>query len=158
VARKTKAEEAAAQGEPAPPVVQAPAPAAAEAKDGVVEPAQKVETPESNPARWMHERLVNQIVEFEKGLDADHEVGGRFVEGPNAEALHIENMASWGPDMIIFQGKYSDGRKFELIQHFSQVSMFLVAIRKMEEAPRRIGFDLVRTMKENQHAWGDPVS
>jgi hypothetical protein len=131
-------------------------------RQGVVEPADArapAETPQNNPARWMHERLVNQIVEFEKGLDADHEVGGRFVEGPNSEALHIENIASWGPDMVIFVGKYSDGRKFELLQHFSQVSLFLVAIRKTEDNPaRRIGFELKQSLQDQPHPWGDPVS
>lgn len=115
------------------------------------------ETPETNPARWMHERLVNQIVEFEKSLDADHEVGGRFVQGPNAEAVHIENVASWGPDMIIFVGQFPDGRKFELIQHYNQVSLFLVAMRPVNEEPRRIGFDLMRAVQEAP-PWGDPIS
>jgi hypothetical protein len=115
------------------------------------------ETPETNPARWMHERLVNQIVAFEKGLDADHEVGGRFVQGPNAEPVHIENVASWGPDMIVFVGQYPDGRKYELIQHYSQVNLFLVAMPTVTEEPRRIGFDLMKAVKENP-PWGDPVS
>lgn len=115
------------------------------------------ETPETNPARWMHERLVRQIVEFEKTLDANQEVGGRFVQGPNAEALHIENVVSWGPDMIIFVGQYSDGRKFELIQHYTQVNLFLVAMRTTNEEPRRIGFELLRAAKE-QPPWGDPIS
>jgi hypothetical protein len=81
----------------------------------------------------MHERLINQIVEFEKDLDNEHEVGGRFVQGPGAEPLHIENVASWGPDMIIFVGKYSDGRKFEIIQHYSQVNLFLDEIEVIEQ-------------------------
>jgi hypothetical protein len=127
------------------------------AKPARTEKTDVVETPETNPARWMHERLVNQIVEFEKSLDAEHEVGGRFVQGPNAEAVHIENVASWGPDMIIFVGAFPDGRKFELIQHYSQVSLFLVAMRPVNEEPRRIGFDLMRAVKEAP-PWGDPVS
>jgi len=116
------------------------------------------DTPEANPARWMHERLINQIVEFEKGLDSQHEVGGRFVQGPGSEPLHIENVASWGPDMIIFVGKYSDGRKFEIIQHYSQVNLFLVAMRTTSEEPRRIGFELQRPMTDDGPVWGDPIS
>jgi hypothetical protein len=116
------------------------------------------ETPETNPARWMHERLINQIVEFEKDLDSEHEVGGRFVQGPGSEPLHIENVASWGPDMIIFVGKYSDGRKFEIIQHYSQVNLFLVAMRTTSQEPRRIGFELQHAMKDEGPVWGDPIS
>ena len=128
----------------------------AEAKTGEVVDAAKPEPP--NPAAWMHERLVRQIVEFEKALDPEHEVGCRFVEGPNNEALHIENVASWGPDMVIFFGQYSDGRKFELMQHYSQVSMLLTSVRKLTEEPRRIGFELLRTLNDQPPPWGDPVS
>src|SRR5262249_36315924 len=55
-----------------------------------------------DPAAWMHQRLVNQIMEFEKNLGPEHEIGGRFVEGPGSEPLHLANVASWGPDMILF--------------------------------------------------------
>jgi len=30
--------------------------------------------------------------------------------------------------MILFMGQFADGRKFELIQHYSQVSVLLVAV------------------------------
>ncbi len=106
----------------------------------------------------MHERIVHQIIEFEKGLDPDHEIGGRFVAGPNSEALHIETVANWGPDMIVFLGQFPDGRKFELIQHYSQVSILLVAVPKMNEAPRRIGFELMKTVKKQAHPWADPIT
>jgi len=111
-----------------------------------------------NPAQWMHERLVHQIIEFEKNLGADLEVGGRFVEGPGSEPLHIVNIASWGPDMVLFIGQFADGRKFELIQHYSQVSVLLVAVPKMTEEPRRIGFELMKNFRDQPHAWGDPIS
>jgi hypothetical protein len=111
-----------------------------------------------DPATWMHQRLVHQIIEFEKHLGADLELGGRFVGGPANEPLHISNVASWGPDMIVFMGQYSDGRKFELLQHYSQVSVLLVAIPKLKDEPRRIGFELLKNVKELPHPWGDPVS
>lgn len=112
-----------------------------------------------DPAAWMHQRLVNQIVEFEKNLGPDHEIGGRFVEGPGSEPLHISNVASWGPDMILFMGQFPDGRRFELMQHYSQVSVLLVAVPKLtDEPPRRIGFELMRNMPELPLPWGDPIS
>ena len=111
-----------------------------------------------DPAAWMHQRLVNQIVAFEKNLGPDHEIGGRFVEGPGSEPLHISNVASWAPDMILFMGQFSDGRKFELIQHYSQVSVLLVAVPKATDEPRRIGFELLKNMPELPQPWGDPVS
>lgn len=113
-----------------------------------------------NPAQWMHQRLVHQIIDFEKNLGPDHEVGGRFVEGPGNDPLHISNLASWGPDMILFMGEYADGRKFELIQHYSQVSILLMAVPKAKESdePRRIGFDLMKNFKDQPWPWGDPES
>lgn len=128
---------------------------------GVVETAGVPATAEQkpfDPSAWMHERIVHQIMEFEKNLGPDHEIGGRFVEGPNNEPLHITNVASWGPDMVMFMGEYPDGRKFELMQHYSQVSMLLVAVPKMNKEPRRIGFELIKTVKEQDHPWEDPVS
>jgi hypothetical protein len=111
-----------------------------------------------DPASWMHQRLVHQIIEFEKHLGADHELGGRFVGGPTNEPLHISNVASWGPDMIVFMGQYQDGRRFELLQHYSQVSVLLVAVPKAKDEPRRIGFELLKNVKELPHPWGDPIS
>lgn len=127
-------------------------------KDGVVEAAAQPpahrERPH-DPAAWMHQRLVHQIMEFEKNLGPEHEVGGRFVQGPSGEPLHLSNVASWSPDMILFMGEFADGRKWELMQHYSQVSLLLVAIPRTSDTPRRIGFDLARKYEEQ---WGDPVS
>jgi hypothetical protein len=120
-------------------------------------PAEHEEKP-YDPAAWMHQRLVHQVMEFEKNLGPDHEVGGRFVEGPGSEPLHLANIASWGPDMILFMGEFPDGRKWELIQHYSQVSLLLVAVRKMSDEPRRIGFELMKTVKEQDVPWEDPIS
>jgi hypothetical protein len=132
-------------------------------KGGVIEPAGDEAQPPAeqrpfDPAAWMHERIVHQILEFEKNLGPDHEIGGRFVEGPSNEPLHIQNVASWGPDMIMFVGQFPDGRKFELLQHYSQVSMLLVAVPKLKKQPRRIGFELLKNVKEQDHPWGDPIA
>jgi len=135
-----------------------PASGAPGPKTGVVEtPSTPAEQP-YDPSAWMHQRIVNQIMEFEKNLGPDHEIGGRFVEGPNAEVLHISNVASWGPDMIMFLGEYADGRRFELIQHYSQVSVLLVAAPKRSDEPKRIGFELIKSVKDQAHPWGDPIS
>lgn len=121
-------------------------------------PAVTEEQKPYDPAAWMHQRLVHQIMEFEKNLGPDHEVGGRFIEGPGNEPLHLANVASWGPDMILFLGEFPDGRKWELIQHYSQVSLLLVAVRKMKDEPRRIGFELLKTVKTQDTPWEDPIT
>jgi hypothetical protein len=47
------------------------------------------------------------------------------------------------PDMILFGGIREDGKRVVLIQHYSQLSVLLVALAVSKgEAPRRIGFRL----------------
>jgi hypothetical protein len=55
-------------------------------------------------------------------------------------------------------GEWPDGRKFELIQHYSQVSMLLVAVKKQNDEPRRIGFEMLKTVKEQDVPWEDPIT
>lgn len=62
------------------------------------------------PAKWMYERVARQIIEFEKKLSADQEIGGRFVSAPREGVFHIEDISYWGPDMLIFYGTDADGR------------------------------------------------
>lgn len=93
-----------------------------------------------NPAEWMYERLGNYIKDFEDQLDSEHEIGARLVSFGQAVTFHIHNVGYWGPDIISFDGVNSEGEKVQLIQHISQLSVLLVAMMKLEEKPRRIGF------------------
>jgi hypothetical protein len=101
-----------------------------------------------NPAQWMYERLVKQIIVFERNLSPEEEIGGRFVTAPRDGAIHIADIGYWNPDMIIFYGEDADGRKIELLQHHSQVSVLLCAMPKEKDKPRRIGFILEQRLKE----------
>jgi hypothetical protein len=100
-----------------------------------------------NPARWMHERVARSIKAFEDDLDEEHEIGARLVNFGTNVTIHIIDVGYWGPDIIKFYGFDASGSKVELIQHVSQLSMLLVAVRKVHESPRRIGFALVRTSR-----------
>jgi hypothetical protein len=93
-----------------------------------------------NHAKWMHERLMRQIAEFEASLNSEEEVGARLVSAAGEPPFHIENVSYWGPDMLMFQGKNADGRPVMLLQHYTQLSVLLVAMRKQRAEPRRIGF------------------
>jgi len=95
-----------------------------------------------NPAKWMYERLVMQIVEFEANLSPEEELGGRFVTAPRDGSIHIEDIGYHGPDMLIFYGTDKEGKSIQLLQHYSQLSVLLCAVPKAGEAPRRIGFEL----------------
>lgn len=95
-----------------------------------------------NPARWMFERLATYIRQFESRLDEEHEIGARLVSFGANLTFHIEDMGYFGPDMIVFYGKNDKGEPVQLIQHTSQLNVLLVAVRKQEAHPRRIGFIL----------------
>ena len=45
-----------------------------------------------------------------------------------------------------------------MIQHYSQVSVLMIAVKKISAEPRRIGFELIKTVKEQDLPWEVPVS
>jgi len=102
----------------------------------------------TNPARWMHKRLAEYIRDFESDLDEDHEIGARLVSFGQTVVFHIEDMGYYGPDIICFYGINEQSEAVQLIQHISQLSVLLVAVKKLEEKPRRIGFDLSKKAEE----------
>jgi hypothetical protein len=112
--------------------------------------------PTIDPARWMYARIVRSIEAFEAGLSPEEEIGARLVATPGEEVFHVQHVAFWSPDMIVFEGASPDGRRIQLLQHYSQLSLLLTSVRKgkPEEASRRIGFELVRRMEAER--WGDP--
>ncbi len=91
----------------------------------------------------MYHRLILYIRNFEQQLDATHEIAMGFAGG-EAGVLRIEGLGFFDPDIVTFYGRDEEGAKTQLIQHVSQVSVILRAVRK--EAPdapaRRIGFRL----------------
>jgi hypothetical protein len=109
--------------------------------------------PESvrNPAKWMYSRLVEYIKSFEENLDKDHEVGVRLVSFGQSITFHIEDMGYHGSDIISFKGVDDKGQAVQLIQHTSQLSVLLIAVKKQTETPRRIGFILDEQEKKESH-------
>jgi hypothetical protein len=104
-----------------------------------------------NPAAWMYERLVKQIVDFESRLSPDEEIGGRFVAAPKEGAFHIENISYWGPDMLMFVGRDADGRPIQLMQHYTQMSILLCSVPREKDDPRRIGFILLDQLEKRKN-------
>lgn len=102
----------------------------------------------ANPAKWAHERVVKSIVDFEKDLNEEQEIGARLVSFANNEIIHIDNVGYWGPDIITFYGRTADNHPVELLQHISQLNVLLVAVPKTETVARRIGFELEKSLKE----------
>jgi hypothetical protein len=82
-------------------------------------------------------RLEAQIKAFDESLDQDHEVGVRLVTFGQAITFHVSDLGYHNPSLIFFYGE-TDGQKVQLIQHVSQISFVLLAMRKPDpEKPRR---------------------
>ncbi|MED1478217.1 DUF6173 family protein [Bacillus pseudomycoides] len=99
----------------------------------------------SNPnyASEFYKRLVEMINEFDKDLDLEHEVGMRLVSYGQTVQFHIENLGYYNPSLIRFYGSMEDGSRVELIQHVSQISFLLIAVKRLnpEEPKKPIGFN-----------------
>ncbi|MXW50233.1 MAG: hypothetical protein F4X81_09490 [Gammaproteobacteria bacterium] len=109
----------------------------------------QIPTSIENSAKWMHERVVRSINSFEEQLDQEHEVGARLVNFGLEMTFHIEDVGYWGPDIITFYGMDQEGNNVELLQHISQLSVLLVALKKVRDEPRRIGFALMESVEND---------
>ena len=103
-----------------------------------------------NPARWTYERLIEYIKDFENELDSEHEIGARLVSFNTATVFHIQDLGYYGPDIISFNGINENGENVQLIQNVSQLNVLLVAVKKIKDKPRRIGFDLEKKLNETK--------
>lgn len=96
-----------------------------------------------NYAQAFYERLILYIVEFEKGLKEDEEVGARLVSFGESMEIHIDNLGYWNPSLICFYGRDNNGREVQLVQHVSQISILLMKVPRIaDRKPVRIGFKL----------------
>ncbi|MCH2094831.1 MAG: DUF6173 family protein [Rhodobacteraceae bacterium] len=105
---------------------------------------------QKSSAEWAYERLILYIQNFEKQLDAEHEVAMGFA-GSDAGILRIEGMGYFDPDIVTFYGTDPAGARTQLVQHVSQLSVILRALPKETETaePRRIGFRLAQKLDES---------
>lgn len=100
------------------------------------------EARESEYASGFCKRLVEMINEFDESLDDEHEVGMRLVTFGQAVTFHVTDIGYYNPSLIRFYGKMDDGSDVELIQHISQISFLLMAVKRInpQEPKKRIGF------------------
>ena len=105
---------------------------------------------EKSPAEWAYERVILYIQNFEKNLDAEHEVAMGFAGGDSG-TLHIQGVGFFAPDLVTFYGVDATGAKTQLVQHVSQLSVMLRAtpIPKDQKEPMRIGFQLAAKLDED---------
>lgn len=110
------------------------------------EPTYRVNLPEiplykSNPAKWTYQILVENIKDFENQLDSDHEIGARLVSFNNT-VFYIQSLGYHEPEVLMFYGINDKGENIQLIQHVSQLNVLLVALKKIGNEAKRIGFKL----------------
>jgi len=103
---------------------------------------------EKSPAQWAYERVILYIQNFEKQLDADHEIGMGFTGG-DAGTMRIMGLGFFAPDIITFYGVDSDGARVQMVQHYNQLNVMLRAMLRADdgdEKPNRIGFRLAEDL------------
>lgn len=103
-----------------------------------------------NPAEWAFVRLSKLIQEFEANLNRDEEIGASVVGLPGDGTMQILDVGFWGPDLIMFFGRNTDGKPVRLIQHYTQLNVVLSAVKKPEDQaePNRIGFRLDELVRQ----------
>jgi len=80
------------------------------------------------------------IIDFQNDIQDDEEVALELPHLGRAALLHIDELEHSGPHLILIYGRDSGGNRVRLVQHQSQVSLLLTALRATGK-PRRIGFD-----------------
>ncbi|PID20173.1 hypothetical protein CSV61_16115 [Sporosarcina sp. P3] len=101
------------------------------------------DTRKADMAEGYYERLVELINDFDGELDQAHEVGMRLVSFGQTVQFHVEDLGFYNPGLIIFHGVQASGEKVQLMQHISQISFLLTAVKRLnpEQPKKRIGFN-----------------
>jgi hypothetical protein len=90
-----------------------------------------------SPGEYAFEELVAQIRAFQDSLPEDMEIGVDAAGG--SRILHVESLQIKG-QLIVFEGVDDEGHESRLIQHFTQLGVQVIAVRKLDRNARRIGF------------------
>lgn len=104
----------------------------------------------NNLADAFYDRLVNIIIDFEKKLNADEEVGARLVSIGESITIHIDDLGYWNPSLIYFYGRDNNDREVQLIQHVSQISVLLMKVPRTNPERERIGFKMQQKQNEEK--------
>ena len=97
-----------------------------------------------------YDRLVSYIINFEKELKEDEEIGARLVSFGETMIIHIDDLGYWNPSLISFYGRDNNEREVQLIQHVSQISILLMKVPRTNKTRERIGFKLKQKQEENE--------
>jgi hypothetical protein len=100
-------------------------------------------------AEAYYKRLAEYVIDFEKSLEEDKEVGVRLVTFGETVTIHVEDIGFYNPRLICFYGIDTNGNKVQLIQHVNQINFLLIALKREKDRPR-VGFKLTENLIEKE--------
>jgi hypothetical protein len=94
-------------------------------------------------ASAVHKQLIKYILTFDQQLDQTHEVGVRLVSFGEAIVFHVRRISYSDPSLVTFEGTLDDGAPVQLVQHISQLSFLLTAVKRADpnQPKRPFGFN-----------------
>ena len=97
---------------------------------------------QSTHANVVAELLHRRIVEYQKKLSDTEDVALAVTAFNESSLLVVESVGYIGSTLVVFHGTDTQGKPLELIQHISQINVFLTAAAKPtpETPKRKIGF------------------
>ncbi len=92
-------------------------------------------------ADWKYEKIMEEIQNFEKNLDEEHEIALKLTSFGSSITMIITSIDYQNPDMLYFYG-FVNGKNAQLIQHVSQLNFLITSIERQDKTKpaRRIGF------------------
>ena len=94
-------------------------------------------------ADWKYEKIMEEITDFEKALDEEHEVALKLTSFGSSVTMIVTSIGYQNPDMLYFYG-FVNGKDAQLIQHVSQLNFLMTSVERKDKTKpaRRIGFRL----------------
>ena len=99
-----------------------------------------------------YDRLKSYIIDFERDLKSDEEVGLKLVTFGESITIHVESIGFYNPRLITFSGRTSDDQEVQLIQHVNQLSILLIKVNRIDPERPRIGYKLQHAEKTSNES------
>lgn len=92
-------------------------------------------------ADWKYEKIMEQIVAFERTLDDEHEIALKLTSFGSAITMIVTEIGYQNPDILYFYG-FVNGKNAQLIQHTNQLNFLITSVERKDKTKpaRRIGF------------------
>lgn len=101
-------------------------------------------------AKAYYEKLSQYIIDFEKNLNEEEEIGAKLVSFGETIIIHIDDIGYWNPRLISFEGRDNSNNTVQLIQHVNQISILLMKVKRVNTESIRVGNKLKQALESNQ--------